>query len=429
MSELEKKPPCLKGCCQPVFGSTSVFPMACTLLLLALFLRAGYPQEHSVSLPSKELAWELYARARAHHFGTGGVPQDSVRALALYRDSAALHAGPGSGASYAALARLVESGWDGRVPGSAAPAEGAPQRGGDAGGGGAASGAAWGMLSGLVSGELFDSASEAWMSSEAIFHWLLARLWRLVDFYGPPLVPAHARPGYASASARRAQAHSLAHRLSSLGTAANGYANTAAAAPALPSPALLIPQDFSVAAALWRSAAANGSPSGHFTLSALYSVGLFGFPMDATLASLHLHFSASAAQAQAAAAAAVQQPHGPAPAPPPPHPSAAGAFAEVVEGALAGQLALGHRAARGYGALRDCATAASYLLPAAAAAVEGLEAWAAGGAPRASLMEGRTRLSEEVVEALGVELEMLVGRLGWGGGGHQAAWGGRGGQR
>jgi hypothetical protein len=43
--------------------------------------------------------------------------------------------------------------------------------------------------------ELLEGLSAAWASSEVGLHWLLARLWRLVDFYGPALVPAHTRPG------------------------------------------------------------------------------------------------------------------------------------------------------------------------------------------------------------------------------------------
>ena len=139
-------------------------------LLLSFFSHAN---ELHAPAASAATAWDLYARARAAHFGPGA---DAALALALYRDSAALNAGPGSGAAYAALARLYETGWDGRVSAAPPPAPAAP----------APSASAAALLWG---GELLQSASVAWASSEAGLHWLLARLWRLVDFYGPPWCP------------------------------------------------------------------------------------------------------------------------------------------------------------------------------------------------------------------------------------------------
>ena len=266
---------------------------------LVLLLSPAGSLNLSAAAPSPQTAWASY-----HAAELARASGDPLTALLHYRDAALLRAGPGSGAALAALARLYEAGWDGGDGGaSSAPRPaGAPP----------------------PSAPPVTSRLVQWLQAQALS-------WGRALSKALPL-PLRPPPNVEQAAARRASSRSLLHRLAaqwarsgSGGGEGEGAASGApsppppppppaagAPAPAAASasppapPPLLIPQDFSVAVALWRAAAALGDPAGHFTMASLHSHGLFGAAPDPARVALHLHFAA-AGRAGVAGGAVVQR--------------------------------------------------------------------------------------------------------------------------
>ena len=272
-------------------------------LIVFLFLALNVFGTFS-SLSPSQLSWFYYDKAQLYHFGTGGYTQDLMTAISYYREGALLRAGPGSGASLSALARLYETGWEAQVGGADT--------------GGVPEGDKVGSL-GEVEGGVGVSSS----LGVTTVNLLLARISRLFNFYGQAYIPSHTLASYKSQASRRAAAYALAQGLASTLPVVSPPQEDTLTSP-FSSPivhpsnsehsggqeetlAPRIPQDLPVALALWRAAADEGDPYAHFTMAVIYELGIFGESPDPPRAALHRHFASQGSPATFSTLAASHQ--------------------------------------------------------------------------------------------------------------------------
>jgi TPR repeat protein len=312
----------------------------------------------------REQALELFNRAEAqracradafpHRRGSpkrraaadagGGAAVDPREIVALYRQAAALRAGPGSAAAAGTLARMCEWGWDGVGDLSRYEPAGLRRAAAGGGGGGGTAGAA---LEGWHEALLATSAG-AWASEH------VPGLRTLVTWLGGVDVRAALQSLWAPLGGGAGHHHD-AHSAGAAAPLGDPAAAATAGAP------MVVPHNMSCAVEWYATAAGLGNASAQFVMGVLHMHGLFGV-----------------------------------------RPSAPAALAQWVFAALGGSLdaatALGLRHATGDGVPKSCASAVSYLEAPARARADAVAASA--GLLQAAPSPTHTRLTDTAYESL-----------------------------